>query len=246
MLRISLLGPWYTSVNPPPFIVSPGSNGFQSHRRPTGDRTAPSNDRALSTSWSPLASRSILELDWFIACHPTIYYMLTPKLADQRLPRSNQRQEPNRYFARCDRAHYSLIPLPSLVISNGAKIFKTGSLDGQPHFVQTMEVSITHEERAERVRVVFDQAHARSKIPGCSTSTGVLAEAHFLPHGWLRSGNSRGVNSAGCQDAADGFLDEVAVVVGVDQNRDSNWSCLAQRCPAATKLGLQRIRHLGS
>jgi hypothetical protein len=85
--------------------------------------------------------------------------------------RSNQRQEPNRYFARCDRAHCSLIPFPSLVISNGAKIFKTGSLDCQPHFVQAMEVSITHEERAERVRLVFDQAHARSKIPGCSTWT---------------------------------------------------------------------------
>src|SRR6266481_2603791 len=46
---------------------------------------------------------------------------------------------------------------------------KEGSLDRQPPFVEAMEVSVTHEERAERVRVEYNQVtpgHSRSKIPG--------------------------------------------------------------------------------
>ena len=53
--------------------------------------------------------------------------------------------------------------------SRAAEPGTQGTLDCQPPFVEAMEVSITHEERAERVRVVYDQVtpgHARSKIPG--------------------------------------------------------------------------------
>src|ERR1700688_2213485 len=46
-----------------------------------------------------------------------------------------------------------------------------------------------------------------------------------------------------CQNAVDGFLDEVAAVVGIDEDGDSNWSFLAQSCQTSSYLALQRIRH---
>src|SRR5258708_24280095 len=52
--------------------------------------------------------------------------------------------------------------------SRAAERRKNGPLDCQPPFVEAMEVSITHEQRAERVGVEYDQVtpgHTRSKIP---------------------------------------------------------------------------------